>query len=379
MRTADGQKRRSPLGRSVVLAIAIHAQAIAVLAIWAFLTAPRASDLARVAASSEESVGVTTLDDETARRVVAELERQQPPEEQPEPPRPKDTPTPPGQVVELPHPRQERRPEHARFAAEHDSTVEHETQRRATDDRQQPAQAAAPPPAPPPHPSMLAMRSPGEAAPAAPAAPAPPRAPADLSGPGPETKPGPQHQDLPTPEAPGGAPAHPAAPPPQPESQGAPGMDRLLSQQSIQRAMSSGTHDYLRDVDEGEDTALNARSWKFASFFNRVKDQVRQYWKPSAAYRERDPDGNVYGERSRLTMCWVVLKRDGTLAEVKLETPSGLEFLDDVAVEAIKLAQPFPNPPPELIDGSGMIRFKFGFYFEIGMAPRMRVFRYSGL
>jgi TonB family protein len=156
-------------------------------------------------------------------------------------------------------------------------------------------------------------------------------------------------------------------------------MDRLLSSRSIERAMNSGTHDYLRDVDEGENTALNARSWKYASFFNRVKEQVRQYWKPGIEYRQRDPDGNVYGERSRLTMCWVVLERNGKLAHVKIETPSGLEFLDDVAVEAIKEAAPFPNPPPELVDETGTIRFKFGFYFEIGSAPRMRVFRYSGL
>src|SRR5262245_62101800 len=42
--------------------------------------------------------------------------------------------------------------------------------------------------------------------------------------------------------------------------------DKLLSQ-----ALGVGSNDYLKDVDEGSDTLLNTKRWKYASFFTRVK------------------------------------------------------------------------------------------------------------
>ena len=53
-----------------------------------------------------------------------------------------------------------------------------------------------------------------------------------------------------------------------------------------------------------------------------------------------------------------------------------VDFLDDEAVTAFRDAQPFPNPPPGLVDpDSKLITFRFGFYFEISGAPTFRVFR----
>ena len=76
-------------------------------------------------------------------------------------------------------------------------------------------------------------------------------------------------------------------------------------------------------------------------------------------------------------MLRVQLKPDGSLANVALEQPSGVEFLDDEAIEAFKQAQPFPNPPRQLVDEGGVINFRFGFLFELSGAPRMRLFRYN--
>jgi TonB family protein len=145
------------------------------------------------------------------------------------------------------------------------------------------------------------------------------------------------------------------------------------SQQQIARAIGSGTQDHLKDLDDGDETALNAKKWKFASFFNRVKSQVREHWRPVDVYRRRDPTGSIYGNKDRYTLLRVQLKPDGSLANLTLTTPSGVEFLDDEAMEAFKQAQPFPNPPPQLVDGgSGMIDFSFGFYFEISGAPALQ-------
>ena len=58
------------------------------------------------------------------------------------------------------------------------------------------------------------------------------------------------------------------------------------------------------------------------------------------------------------------------------DSPSGVDFLDDEAANAMRNAGPFPNPPEGLVDpGSHLITFRFGFMFEVGSAPRIRVYR----
>ena len=85
------------------------------------------------------------------------------------------------------------------------------------------------------------------------------------------------------------------------------------------RARSAGgTQDALRDVDDGDETALNSKRWRFASFFNRVKRQVAEHWHPDEVYRQRDPTGTVYGRRNRYTELRIQLKPDGRLSNVAL-------------------------------------------------------------
>jgi len=151
----------------------------------------------------------------------------------------------------------------------------------------------------------------------------------------------------------------------------------MPSSGQLARAVGSGTMDYLPDVDDGEETALNAKKWRFASFFNRVKKQVQEQWHPAEVYRRRDPTGAIYGHINRLTIVQVKLKPDGFLNKVFLQQPSGLDFLDDEALEAFKMAQPFPNPPKQLVEADGLIHFSFGFLFEVSDTPRMMLFKYN--
>ena len=57
--------------------------------------------------------------------------------------------------------------------------------------------------------------------------------------------------------------------------------------------------------------------------------------------------------------------------------PSGLDFMDEEAKRAFREAQPFPNPPRQLLGESGQISFRFGFLFELSSTPSFRLFRYS--
>jgi TonB family protein len=108
-----------------------------------------------------------------------------------------------------------------------------------------------------------------------------------------------------------------------------------------------------------------------------MKRRVAQNWHPDRAYLRRDPSGNVYGRRDRITYLQVSLDPQGGISKIHILKSSGVDFLDDEAVRAFQAAQPFPNPPQGLVDeGSRMITFTFGFHFEIGQQSRWKIFRH---
>jgi TonB family protein len=135
-----------------------------------------------------------------------------------------------------------------------------------------------------------------------------------------------------------------------------------------------GSVDHLPDVDKGSQTFLNTREYKHSWFFNRVKRSVRQRWRAAETHRRHDPYGRVFGVRDRLTVVHVTLTQQGDLEAINVEKDSGVAMLDEAAIQAFQSAQPFPNPPSDLRDGDGRIRFKFGFFLEISGAG-FRVFR----
>ena len=46
----------------------------------------------------------------------------------------------------------------------------------------------------------------------------------------------------------------------------------------------------------------------------------------------------------------------------------------DLAVAAFERSQPFPNPPPGLVD-HGLVHFSFGFFLEVNSASSFKIFR----
>lgn len=132
----------------------------------------------------------------------------------------------------------------------------------------------------------------------------------------------------------------------------------------LARLAGAPANDHLDDMDEGEGTFLNTKEFKYASFFNRMKRGVSQHWHPMPEYMRRDPTGNIYGQRPRVTVLRVTLAADGQLQQVRVSRSSGLEFLDSEAVAAFRRAGPFPNPPRGLVDDTGHISFPFGFHLD---------------
>ena len=380
------ERRVARLSRFVIVALVVHAELALLAGIGLYMFAPRDADLqARLAASKEpESIDVGMMDDEVASRILADMERQDEQRKAEEVKKEVDSIKAPGQVVDVPAPREERRPDSAQFASEHDTTVERETKRYGKFDpeaRQGDAAGTATesktetPPSPtptPPTPSPpLAMRIPHA-----------------VSGPGQNPTPGEAPQNpgdengSPDNEAPTADGTTPRLGKPQMRigSEGTPGgrLSLMPSAAQLARAIGSGTQDALKDIDDGDETALNSKKWRFASFFNRVKHQVQEHWHPDEVYHRRDPTGAIYGHENRLTMVRVQLKPDGHLANVALDSPCGLEFLDDEAIQAFREAQPFPNPPRGLIDANdGLVNFQFGFLFDLSGVSRPMLFKYN--
>ena len=123
-------------------------------------------------------------------------------------------------------------------------------------------------------------------------------------------------------------------------------------------------NDHLEGIEEGEGTFLNSREFKYASYFNRMKRGVSQHWDPISEYRRRDPSGNIYGFRDRVTVVNVTVDKDGVVKDVSVTQTSGIDFLDREAITAFQRASPFPNPPRGLIGSDGLFTFAFGFHVE---------------
>jgi TonB family protein len=149
---------------------------------------------------------------------------------------------------------------------------------------------------------------------------------------------------------------------------------RLLPDaQSLARIAGGPAPNRLEDLEEGEGTALNTRSFKYATFYNRVGMSIYRQWDPNRAYRSRDPDYTMFPSRDRTTIIDLVLDgTSGAIHFVKVLSSSGLDFLDDEIVRAARAAGPFPNPPAGLIE-NGEIHMMLAYTLEMRHASRVQV------
>jgi TonB family protein len=172
-----------------------------------------------------------------------------------------------------------------------------------------------------------------------------------------------------------GAPGTGAQTDPSLGSAGSPGVANLMPSQATMDKLAGAAPNDKLDADEGDGTFLNTREWKYASFFNRVKQAVGLHWNPDTVLRQRDPTGEIYGGKDRRTLLQVTLTDRGMVKEIHVDQTCGVDFLDQEAIAAFERAQPFPNPPGGLIDSDGAVHFQFGFFLEASSFAHLRLFR----
>ncbi len=158
---------------------------------------------------------------------------------------------------------------------------------------------------------------------------------------------------------------------PLPAPAGSPGARKALTKSLGQ----AGGFDDVDDAADDDETSVDSKRWKYASFFNRVRSAVSQHWHPEVVHAANDPDGRRFGTKTRRTRLHISLNPDGSLHRVKLDASCDVGYLDEEAIHAVRTAAPFTNPPPGLVDPStGFIEFSFGFIFEF--SGESRIFRY---
>ncbi|HEY8368217.1 MAG TPA: TonB family protein [Thermodesulfobacteriota bacterium] len=115
--------------------------------------------------------------------------------------------------------------------------------------------------------------------------------------------------------------------------------------------------DYLPGIEEGEETFLNSREFRYAYYFNQIKRGIAAQWNPQRVLdttREAVP-------RESLTELFLVIGKDGRVESAEVTRPSGVPALDAEAVRAVRAAAPYPAPPAGVLDPDGRLRFPFGF------------------
>jgi len=100
---------------------------------------------------------------------------------------------------------------------------------------------------------------------------------------------------------------------------------------------------------------------RLSGYLEGLKPQVSAHWEPllTSLQAERKIPKCFTGVRR--TILAISLDAGGKATVVEIHRPSGVEALDEIAMLAVRRAQPFPPPPMDATDGDGVFRFSFGF------------------
>jgi periplasmic protein TonB len=227
-----------------------------------------------------------------------------------------------------------------------------------------PAKPVAPPevrerpaPSPPPRPpAPRAVESPRSPAPRpTPPAPTPPQAVAKAEpAPEPMIK---TPEPRPTaPETPPSSPSTPSEPSPASEPQVA--VARPPDSMRRQPGGGGGLRGGRGGV-EGEPIPLDTPEPKYQDYFNKIRERIKSKWTYPRLAGERGIEGELLIEFH--------IAKDGRLEFIALRNSSGVAILDDYAMTAVKLAQPFPPVPDEIAKQTLAINGQFKYQIVSGL------------
>ncbi len=153
-----------------------------------------------------------------------------------------------------------------------------------------------------------------------------------------------------------------------------------LNDLGIGSGFSGSTDDYLENLREGERTILSTREFRYFSYYQRIKDRLRQYWKPmiQTEIQKLWQKGIMLKKDELVTRLQVLLNEKGEIEKVSRIMGCGIRELDSVAIDAFHKASPFPHPPSGIIESDGLVRINWDFILKLETAPVVR-FQHAGM
>lgn len=130
----------------------------------------------------------------------------------------------------------------------------------------------------------------------------------------------------------------------------------------------SQSPDYLREVDQGLETMLSTKEFKYYTYFNRIRRQLSQHWEPKVREKLNKifrQGRSIASNEDKITKLVIFLNPMGQLVKVQVMSESGIRDLDEAAIDAFRAASPFPNPPQGIVDPDGFVKIRWDFVLEV--------------
>jgi protein TonB len=125
----------------------------------------------------------------------------------------------------------------------------------------------------------------------------------------------------------------------------------------------SSSSDHLLNVPAGDFTYLNTAEYKYYGFYFRIRQKLEQFWGRSIQEKAEllVKEGRaIASDDEHITALVIKLSVEGEIEEIMVKGTSGVQELDDAAIESFNEAGPFPNPPKDLVV-NGQVTIEWGF------------------
>ncbi|NBX68358.1 MAG: hypothetical protein EBR01_05265 [Proteobacteria bacterium] len=130
--------------------------------------------------------------------------------------------------------------------------------------------------------------------------------------------------------------------------------------------MGRSPHFLSDKIEKGNQTILNTDKVLYASFINRIAEEVYQPWvrNISESLKQIGALGKKLENNIYVTKLNVSMDKRGEITGIQVLSSSGVQAIDEAPKRAFWEVEPFPNPPMQLIEEDGYIRLVYEFHFE---------------
>lgn len=132
------------------------------------------------------------------------------------------------------------------------------------------------------------------------------------------------------------------------------------------RAFGSSPNALPDDIKQGGQTLLNTDKVLYASFMDRIADDIYYPWVENVQNAAKDlaNHGRKLEANNYVTKLKIVMNREGELVSIQILKSSGVLEIDEAPKKAFWDREPFRNPPVQMFDKDGFASFTYEFTLE---------------